>query len=147
MSESTQNNTINDEEFGSLTWREDLDNWSGIVELADRIRVKLYIESSEGKDISITTETRQAFKTVAESAEKMRQKACDELLSIYNRSWNEGEPIDAETFMNLLSLESIRLYPDGSTEIYFDDGGLFWGHTVIVSLSKDGDFYDAEIAG
>jgi hypothetical protein len=46
-----------------------------------------------------------------------------------------------------MSLESIVIYPSGGAEIYYGDGDLFWGHTILVGLTEDLSFRDATIAG
>jgi hypothetical protein len=66
---------------------------------------------------------------------------------LHNDTWNEGDEIDAATFKSRMSLESIVIYPSGGAEIYYGDGDLFWGHTILVGLTEDLSFRDATIAG
>ncbi|HZS04746.1 MAG TPA: DUF2262 domain-containing protein [Blastocatellia bacterium] len=139
--------TVNDEQFGHLTYDPHLDWWAGVVELPDEAGSKLYTHTPEEGGKAITQQAREAFGIIAGSFDQIRQKACDERLEIHNESWNEGDPIDAETFKRRLTLESITLYPDGSAEIYFGDDDMFWGHAIIVSMSEEGGFTDAIIAG
>ena len=139
------NETINDEQFGTLTWEPERDWWRGTLELPEGKQAALSLYPPEQR--TITQQARDAFDIIARSDEAIRQKACDELLTIHNEAWNNGEPLDAETFKRRLTLEAIILYPDGSAELYFADDDMFWGHTVIVHRSEAGEYTDAVIAG
>lgn len=44
-----------------------------------------------------------------------------------------------------MTIETIVVEYDGDT-YYFNDGDLFWGHTIIVHIHDDGT-RDAEVAG
>jgi hypothetical protein len=44
-------------------------------------------------------------------------------------------------------LRSITFFPEGDAELAFDDGGLFEGHTVVVTVGADGSFEGAGFFG
>jgi hypothetical protein len=46
-----------------------------------------------------------------------------------------------------MKLSSISVYPDGDFDLFFDDGDMFWGHSIIVTGNINGEFSSAEIAG
>ncbi|MGO4921379.1 DUF2262 domain-containing protein [Maribacter spongiicola] len=72
-----------------------------------------------------------------------------ELLKLKNEDWLEenAEPLSDKQFTKCLSLNSILFFHDGSSQLGFDDGNLFFGHSIMVSLSKDHKFIDAELYG
>jgi hypothetical protein len=78
-----------------------------------------------------------------------KEFACARLRSLKNESWLEAseKPVTPEDFVQRLSVESLVVYADQSCEIYFKDGDLFWGHTVLVSWNPEEGFHDAGIAG
>ena len=78
-----------------------------------------------------------------------RDGAVAALLAVKNESWREpGEPeVTAVRFREALALESVVVYADGVVELYYADGGLFWGHTVVVRLGPDGRVEEADLAG
>jgi hypothetical protein len=141
------NDVLNDPIFGPLTWNPDSNWWEGHIQLYGLSDVEINIYVPDEDDRIISDLSRHAFGIVSQSETLMRQKACDDLLETHNESWNDDAPIDAATFMRRIVLESIVFYDDGSAEIYFADDDLFWGHVIIVSLSEDGEFTGAEIAG
>ncbi len=71
------------------------------------------------------------------------------LLAPKNEAWlDEGEAEETEeSFRAKLRLESVSVEPDGAATFSFDDGGLFWGHTVLVFRGPDGTWEGAETAG
>jgi len=73
----------------------------------------------------------------------------EELLDLKNDAWldeNESE-LTAEQFLAAIELTSITISYDGEFEFWFDDGDLFWGHSIMVSGNlKDGPT-DAGIHG
>jgi hypothetical protein len=59
----------------------------------------------------------------------------------------QPEPWTRDAFQATIRLESITVTADGSYEVFFDDGGIFAGHVIIVSGTFDGGPADAQIAG
>ncbi len=56
--------------------------------------------------------------------------------------------LSAETFASRLTLETFALYgPEPELEIWFNDGNLFFGHSVSVLRTEHGAYVDAGIRG
>jgi hypothetical protein len=114
----------------------------------------LYFDWHEVKNImeSSLKTAYTLFKDQNEWNNKVRIYASEELVDLAN-DWlqdNDEAEIDEitkEMFIDFMKLDSISVSPDGDFEIYFFDGDMFWGHTIIVSGNVNGDFYSAEIAG
>lgn len=72
-----------------------------------------------------------------------------ELLELKNSTWlEEGQkPVTRAQFLKAIVLTGITFYSDDSFEMYFADGNLFWGHTILVSGSKDKGIDSVAIAG
>ncbi|MFO1442407.1 DUF2262 domain-containing protein [Bacillus sp. Bva_UNVM-123] len=83
---------------------------------------------------------------------KIRMFASEELVDLAN-DWlqdndeAEIEEITKEMFVNFMELSSISVYPDGEFEIFFFDGDMFWGHSIIVDGNINGEISSAHIAG
>lgn len=92
------------------------------------------------------------FKDQDEWNKKIRMYASEELVDLAN-DWlqdNDEAEIDEitnEMFIDSMKLDSISVLPDGNFEVYFFDGDMFWGHSIIVSGNVNGDMFSAEIAG
>ncbi len=74
--------------------------------------------------------------------------AAASLLESHNGDgWNEGDPIDAATFASRLRLTSVDVHESLRAEWWFDDGDLFWGHSVMVETDEAGHPHDAGLHG
>ena len=62
-------------------------------------------------------------------------------------AWNEEAAIDSAHFAACITLQTVIFYPDGSAELFYDDGDLFAGHVILVSLDTYGALQDATLAG
>ena len=75
--------------------------------------------------------------------EKVRSFAADQLLEQAN-DWaqdaaegEEPEEITREQFMERLELDAVQISADGRFEFWFNDGEMFWGHSIHVTGSLD----------
>ncbi|MBU2167635.1 MAG: DUF2262 domain-containing protein [Alphaproteobacteria bacterium] len=75
--------------------------------------------------------------------------ATEQLLSLKNGAWldEKERPVSPDCFGKQLSLNEIAIEAGGTFAFYFDDGDLFFGHTIIVRGSLPHGFTDAGIAG
>jgi hypothetical protein len=70
----------------------------------------------------------------------IKAHAADDHLPIKNKDWlQDGEaPLSKPDFIKRLSLNGMNLLDDEGMDLFFDDGGLFAGHSIIVSIEEDG---------
>lgn len=80
---------------------------------------------------------------------RIRGAIAAELLALYNEGWRGSEepPLKAAEFLSRISLEAISVGGPELVSFYFDDGGLFAGHTIDVGLWLDEDTIDVSLAG
>lgn len=114
----------------------------------------LYFDWDENMDIQKNAlETAYVlFQSQDQWNKKIRDFASEELLDLANDWLQDNEDtelteITKSMFIDFMSLDSISVYPEGEFEMYFADGDMFWGHTIIVSGNINGVFTSAEIAG
>lgn len=115
---------------------------------------RLYFDWDENVDIMKSAlETANALLEDSDDwNKKIRIYAAEELVELANE-WlqdNEESDIDEitkEMFVDFMELDSISVYPEGDFEIFFFDGDMFWGHSIIVSGDINGEFTSADIAG
>ena len=83
-------------------------------------------------------------------SQKIRMYAAAELVDLAN-DWlqeeDEIEEMTKEMFMDLMSLDTISVYPEGDFDFYFSDGDMFAGHSIVVEGNINGTFTRAQIAG
>ena len=60
---------------------------------------------------------------------------------------HEPEEITREQFMERLEPDAVQISGDGSFDFWFNDGALFWGHSIHVTGSLEGGPEKAEMEG
>jgi hypothetical protein len=87
-----------------------------------------------------------------------KRVAVSELRETYNNGWNEYDEAQEDgslksvanpklsevEFEEKLSLLSVNVNGDRMIHFFYDDSGMFWGHTVIVYSLNGTDFSDAQ---
>ena len=97
------------------------------------------------------------FHTLMERQEEWDQRvralAAEKLLSLAN-DWaqepeedREPEEITRDQFMERMELDAIQVYEDGAFEFWFNDGDLFWGHSIHVTGSLANGPEEAQMEG
>lgn len=83
-------------------------------------------------------------------SEAVRRRAVHDLLELKNSGWAEDGAetvLTEEQFTARMTVQSVAAYADGSFEFFFDDGGMFFGHTILVRGTLKAGVESAEIAG
>jgi hypothetical protein len=128
-----------------LAWYEGSVNWAG-----EKASLSLSAESPAELPASIDTICR-LLDQAATLHSKLIVSLTDELLPLKNGEWfnpeRDAQPYTPETFAAALRIERITAFPDGSAEFYFEDGGLFFGHTLIASIDGLSGEIEATLAG
>ena len=97
------------------------------------------------------------FHTLMERQEEWDQRvralAAEKLLDLANDWAQEAEEdreaaeITQEQFMERMELDAIQIYEDGAFEFWFNDGDLFWGHSIHVTGSLTNGPEEAQMEG
>ena len=121
-----------------------------------------------GHEVSISLETDEDSDETAEGAlktfniiasdfegfdVKCKEYSAEELLELAN-DWladddSEDKPdeITKEMFIERMEISELTISPDGCITAYYDDGDLFWGHSIEVEIESDGSCSSADIVG
>jgi hypothetical protein len=128
-----------------LTWSDE--RWTGSVKVARRAVEVTIVSDDLEPDVSIAKAWPVTEKLLAGET-KLRRHAAAELLADHNASWRDGgRPIGRDALMKTMRLSGVTIYSDGSAEVFYEDGGLFWGHWIIVGTDERGRPDDACIGG
>lgn len=134
--------TFYDAQLGQLT-ADPLQGWVGQAKwLGDECSLSI-----EGRDELTTAHTlwgdQKRWTTDAV------QCVITNLLDLKNNSWlDEGQsPVTAMEFQGKIRLTSISIGKGGTFVLDFDDGDLFWGHTIVVEGNLKQGLTAANIAG
>jgi len=134
--------------LGTLTWNDNLDWWDARLELRPGLAISVHVAPGAGEDDATAVATGRRFIDWLRSHEPDACRfAATKLLNTHNSSWNDEEPISAQAFAERMTLDAVGIDPEGSASLYYDDGDLFWGHCILVSVTKDREFAGANIAG
>jgi hypothetical protein len=89
------------------------------------------------------------FQNQADWDRRIRARVLEILLPAKNQDWlEEGEAaLTPRQFAARIQLDSVLIYADGSFEFLYDDGDIFYGHTIVVSGSLAEGPGDVDISG
>ncbi|MEM7247847.1 MAG: DUF2262 domain-containing protein [Acidobacteriota bacterium] len=138
-----------DDQFGTLTFDRRLRQYSADASWNGR-PVELGLEASTPEELAEALQAARALWDDSVAWERrVLARALEELLSVRNGGWlDEGEAeTTPEEFGARMTLELIRVDPDGNVSFSHDDGDLFWGHAISVDGNLSGGPKHAGISG
>ena len=133
--------------FDVLTFDIDRGNFEGKVEIQKGyfIDVTISVESFD-KDLVFEV-AENIFETIKVSEELYKEKIAEDLMQLHNEVWNEGRMTNKDEFKKRIKMQGMLIFCEGNAELYYDDGDLFWGHTIVVDIDENGLYQDAQIFG
>jgi len=92
---------------------------------------------------------RRIRKNLDQIDREVREFAAARLLGTHNAVWlQEGEsPKSAQDFMHRMSLSTVSVSSEPGFELWYDDGNLFLGHSILVKANRIGDYRSASVEG
>lgn len=77
----------------------------------------------------------------------LRCVVAEDYLELYNDTWSQDdEDLDYDGFCARITPTSVDIDEDG-VQIYLDDGGLFLGHSIVVSFDAELRRTEIKLAG
>lgn len=112
------------------------------------IPVKLALEAGEHSIEEAADHLYNALQRQAEIDALFRQRIVDDYYDIWAEGWaREGEYVDRADWIARISPANVDMDGSGAISIYYDDGDLFAGHSLIASMSPDGEIEEAMLVG
>ncbi|MGM9946164.1 MAG: DUF2262 domain-containing protein [Lysinibacillus sp.] len=133
--------------FSELQFDSDTKNYDGQIKFNNRDFVDLTISIEMFDKDKVFKLAENTFKKIEELEEIYKESVAEDLLTIHNETWNEESITSKSEFINRIKLEGILFFCDGNAELYYNDGDLFWGHTIVVSINENGQYQDSQIYG
>jgi hypothetical protein len=96
-----------------------------------------------------TAEAVALYTSLIGRLDELRRFAADALLPLHNETWLDDDigPVDQAGFVARLANPAIVVYDQsGMAAVLFEDGGLFAGHWIEVSIDR-GEPTGADLAG
>jgi hypothetical protein len=131
--------------LGTLRFEEAEESWKGQVDW-----------TGHSVALSVTESTIDVHDSVLDSvsnllvlfAERVHTFIVDELLELYNDTWCQDDvTLDSDAFMARITTQFLEVIAEGDATAYFDDGGLFGSHCILVTIDSSGTLVDAKLAG
>jgi hypothetical protein len=136
--------------IGMLRYEEDYDWYDGKLKVqTSNISIRLLTDAEN----SVASALKRATNLVGELeyyARLAKEYAAEGLLQLKNETWFDDEdedPLTPDRFQQRMTLESIHIDSEGEVSFYHNDGDLFWGHCILVTMNSENRFIGAEIAG
>jgi hypothetical protein len=80
-------------------------------------------------------------------SQHLRRVVAEHYLELYNDTWcQDDEDLDHDAFCARIAPTSIDIDEDG-VQIYFDDGDLFLGHSILMLLDAQLQLTEIKLAG
>lgn len=113
------------------------------------VEVSLIATPDELEKSNILERVDKCLEWIEQNESKITEEVCKRLISLKNKTWieSDSDKVTTEEFIAKLKLESIVFYKNGSLSVYYDDGDLFWGHIISVSIDDNFNVVDADIEG
>jgi hypothetical protein len=136
---------FDDEVMGRVTFDEGHKEWQFVVtiagsEVSGTINPKdcrLHLEEQGLDEISV------CVRCVRDNEPHIRQYIADEMFEGWWSNWYDDE-IDTVTtregFREAIALSGISVLEDRRASLCYNDGGLFGGHAIVLSVGADGVF-------
>lgn len=125
--------TFEDSMFGTFTLDRGIEQFEAEV-VWDGELVFLYL--SEIEEVQEILKTAYAiYEEQDEWNSRIKNYAVQELLLLKNESWIDDDEVELspDEFKARMVLESITVNPNGLFEFCYDDGGIFWGHSIMIN--------------
>lgn len=138
-----------DEVFGEFELDKSINVFEKNIDWCGK-EVRISFDNDDESELKSMLETGYAlYKEQKDWMKKICNFVCDELLELKNDAWldDEEEEITREEFIEAIELCDISLESNDEFTFWFDDGDLFWGHTIIAEGNIDGTLRSAHIAG
>jgi len=131
--------------LGTLKYEKEFNWWTTKFELRKGLRIAvMIIDQKEMDKVILAMEARLSW--LKKNEISLREYAAKKLLKLAN-DWAEGGKVTKKDFVTRMRLEALEFYNDLSSGLYYNDGDLFWGHTITVDIDKSGKCTRAEFQG
>lgn len=144
---STQNKPLHAPILGELTFDKATEWWEGSIYWNETV-ITIQLSATDTNDLQKATKIGNTICENIENFDRLAKEiAAEKLLDLRNNNWLEEDQDEdsPEDFKLKMSLKSIFIDSKGCFSFDFDDGDLFWGHSIVAEGSISDGFTDASI--
>jgi len=134
--------TVTIKNFGKFTYKKDNKAYKLVKENIE------YYFSAENKEELKKVKDIFSNIEIIDLVEKAKEYIVKKLLKLKNDLWLEEyeKEVTKKEFKDRMKFTSLYVFSE-SANFYFDDGDLFWGHTIEVTINQNLEFSAANIVG
>jgi hypothetical protein len=112
---------------------------------ADRVEVAVAVDGDEDIPVERLDEVAAIVRRLDPQA--LRGAVAEQYLELYNDTWRQdGDELDHREFVARIRPTFVDVDLD-TIQVYFDDGELFGGHSIVLMLDTDLQVLDVKLAG
>ena len=144
-----ENLPVNNNIIGRLTFNEQL-QWFETTYETQFYSFQLFIDIDERKSLLKTLPIAvEVINNIHKIDKLAKQFAANNLLELKNSTWLEEDEttLNEDNFVKKMALSSISFDKKMAYTLSYNDSDLFWGHTISVNFTKQGDPKNTQIQG
>ena len=134
--------TVTIKNFGKFIYNKKLKSYKLVKE-----EIEYYFSADNKEELK---KVKNIFSNIelTQFIEKAKEYTAHKLLKLKNDLWlkEDEKEVTKKDFKNRMKFTSLYVFSE-SANFYFDDGDLFWGHTIEVTINQNLEFIDANIVG
>jgi hypothetical protein len=142
--------TLEDPDFGHLTWDGLLNCWLGGIDLHPNDHVEITVSGTDADRFMGFQAARDSLAWLRLHEPLARRQVAAEMVALYNDCWtDEDEPVTAEEFGSRIELLRASLGEDGSVLLSYSDGptSMFGGHLLDAEFGPDKEYCGTHLIG
>jgi len=140
---------VEDDFFNKLYYNRSFNNWETKIEFNGEA-ANLILEADNNNSFENSKKfAKQILKNHKKWEKNIQDFAVSKLLKLKNDTWldEEEEKVSAQEFIDKMKVESVIMFHDGEFEFFYNDGDLFWGHSIQIRGNIKKGLDDADIVG
>jgi len=134
--------TVTIKNFGKFTYKKDDKAYKLVKE-----GIEYYFSADNKSELKKVKDIFSNIEII-DFIEKAKEYTVKKLLKLKNDLWLEEDEkeVTKKEFKARMKFTSLYVFSE-SANFYFDDGDLFWGHTIEVNVNQNLEFTDVNIVG
>jgi hypothetical protein len=141
--------TFDDPVLGHLEWDDQLNCWSGGVDLTPDFHAEFTVSATEEDRFLGIAAARVSLAWLKAHEPEARAQVAAEMVELYNDCWTDEGEISAEVFAQRIELNRASFGADGSVMLSYDDGptSMFGGHLLDAFFGPDKAYRETHMIG
>jgi len=136
--------------LGVLTWDDNFAQWNAAIDFAPEDTVSISITPNDAGDDAAIASGADFITWLRENEPNARAYAAGKMFELaedWHEEDEEPEAITAASFAGRITLSEITFDSSGEASLWYNDGDVFAGHVIVVSVDANQAFTDVQMMG